>query len=356
MQGFSLKHNMEFVKKSLPIPYGFLRSGIKKVSFVNEALEVTLTEKIHNGTCDGFIIPGSIVRKKILPVIGLTGLLLKDYMNDNLGTFSEAIQGVVIDSILFNVNHFIFYIPFESVEVVDVLPMFDKDLMPLGEDYTDLETNYAQYSPLPYITGLFAPDDNEDALKFVPKDVNVTYFECSDDKFEMDYSVDDPDSDDDWARCFTLKMPVSSVVPQSLTGYLCRPSFPFAMTFTSNFAKGKYENVTHNERFEVLAKYRKPLDPLEKTDWCAAFQSMLDWDKCSGKPYEFLEYVQSQMIAEYSEVKQWPFDTLCKDIKAAWSEWKQSDSMLKNVGKCLGYMVSWFRFGCRTCEHLPKDI
>lgn len=355
MQGFSLKSNMEFVKKSLPIPFGFLRSGIKKISFINEALEVTLVEKIHGGTCDGFIIPGSIVRKKILPVIGLTGLLLKDYLNDNIGTYSDAIQSVVIESIMFNINHFIFYIPSNSVEAVDVLPMFNRDLSPMGEDFTDLQSNYEQYTPLPYITGLFAPKDDENALKFVPSDVNVTYYNCSDDKFEMDFSVDDPDNDDNWARCFTLKMPVSSSVPQSLTGYLCRPSFPFAITFTSNFVKGKYECVTHNERFDVLTNYRNQLSPDSEANWFDALNSTLDWDKCSGKVFEFLQCVQQYMVTR-CEGRQCTFEELSTELKASWSECKTSDSLMKNVGKCLGYMVSWFRFGCRTCEHLPKDI
>ena len=37
MKGFSLKDNMSFVRKLLPIPYGFLKSDVKKVSFVDDA-------------------------------------------------------------------------------------------------------------------------------------------------------------------------------------------------------------------------------------------------------------------------------------------------------------------------------
>ena len=55
-----------------------------------------------------------------------------------------------------NIRHFVFYIPNDSAEVVDVLPMFDKDLKPLAEDHTDLQLNYDTLTPLPYLKGLLA--------------------------------------------------------------------------------------------------------------------------------------------------------------------------------------------------------
>lgn len=351
MKGFSLKDNMSFIRKLLPIPYGFLKSDVKKVSFVDDALEITLNKKIHNDTCDGFVIPGSLVKKKILPIIGITGLLLKDYMNDNLGSYTDAMQSLVTESIMRNVCYFIFYIPMDSSEVVDILPMFDKDLMPLDDDFTDIESNYMLYSPLPCVSSLIALTEESESL--APKDVTVTSVDATDDKFEMDFTVDDTDSTEIWARNFTLKMPVSSSTPQSLNAYLSCMSFPFAFVLTANFAKGKYENLTVLERFERLGKYRDVLANND-ADWHDAYTGMMDWDKVKGKPAEFLSNVNGNLVELFPQ--KWSFKDVCNQLKMEWSQWKSSASLCRNISKCLGYMLSWQMFGCRSCEHLPKDV
>jgi hypothetical protein len=179
----------------------------------------------------------------------------------------------------------------------------------------------------------------------------------------MDFTVDDPDSTEIWARNFTLKMPVSSPNPQSLSAYLSCMSFPFDFVLTANFAKGKYENLSVLERFERLGKYR---DVLKNTDadWRDAYTGMMDWDKVKGKPAEFLGNVNGNLIASFPDKKvkdhyehqKWMFKDVCNQLKMEWSQWKSSASLLKNISKCLGYMLSWQMFGCRSCEHLPKDV
>lgn len=357
--GFSLRKNFEFVKKLLPVPYGFLETDIKTIRFLGEGeLEVELSHSMELG--DGFIVPQKLVQKKIFPIIGISGLLMKDYLNDSLGSFGPAIEDLVQESIMRNIRHFVFYIPKDSAEVVDVLPMFDKDLKPLAEDHTDLQLNYDTLTPLPYLKGLLAEcSENGETSSCTNKfdDVFVLDISCNDDKFEMifspDLSEDNGGLESDLYCELQLKMSVSSMSPAQIIGNIPAKCIGCSFTLPQNFAKGKYSDKSAREVYDYVCKFMIMLRE-EGKNWYSAYKSMLDWDKCSGKVWEFLSGTLGLLLHGDGGEIVWTIQDIYRSLNEMFSEAsKVSSSFKKNIGKCLGYMLVWQAFGCRTCEHLP---
>ena len=357
--GFSLRKNFDFVQKLLPVPDGVLESDIKTIRFLGEGeLEVELSRSMELG--EGFIVPQKLVQKKIFPIIGISGLLMQDYLNDSLGSFGPAIEDLVQESIMRNIRHFVFYIPKDSAEVVDVLPMFNKDLKPLAEDHTDLQLNYDTLTPLPYLKGLLADcsehgDIDSCADKF--DDVFVFDISCDDDKFEMSFSPDivegDGGMEPDLYCELQLKMPVSSMSPSQMLGNIPAKCIGCSFTLPQNFAKGKYSDKSAREVYDYVCKFMAMLRE-EGKNWHSAYQSMLDWDKCTGKVWEFLSGALALLLNEESGENLWTIQDIYRILNEMFSEAsKVSASFKKNIGKCLGYMLVWQAFGCRTCEHLP---
>ena len=92
----------------------------------------------------------------------------------------------------------------------------------------------------------------------------------------------------------------------------------------------------------------------EGKNWHSAYKSMLDWDKCTGKVWEFLSGALALLLNEESGENLWTIQDIYRILNEMFSEAsKVSASFKKNIGKCLGYMLVWQAFGCRTCEHLP---
>ena len=357
--GFSLRKNFDFVQKLLPVPYGFLESDIKTIRFLGEGeLEVELSRSMELG--EGFIVPQKLVQKKIFPVIGISGLLMQDYLNDSLGSFGPAIEDLVQESIMRNIRHFVFYIPKDSAEVVDVLPMFNKDLKPLAEDHTDLQLNYDTLTPLPYLKGLLAAcSENGEIDSCADKfdDVFVFDISCDDDKFEMSFSPDlvegDGGMEPDLYCELQLKMPVSSMSPSQMLGNIPAKCIGCSFTLPQNFAKGKYSDKSAREVYDYVCKFMAMLRE-EGKNWHSAYKSMLDWDKCTGKVWEFLSGALALRLNEESGGNLWTIQDIYRILNEMFSEAsKVSASFKKNIGKCLGYMLVWQAFGCRTCEHLP---
>ena len=358
--GFSLRKNFDFVQKLLPVPYGFLESDIKTIRFLGEGeLEVELSRSMELG--EGFIVPQKLVQKKIFPIIGISGLLMQDYLNDSLGSFGPAIEDLVQESIMRNIRHFVFYIPKDSAEVVDVLPMFNKDLKPLAEDHTDLQLNYDTLTPLPYLKGLLAEcSENGDIDSCADKfdDVFVFDISCDDDKFEMSFSPDivegDGGMEPDLYCELQLKMPVSSMSPSQMLGNIPAKCIGCSFTLPQNFAKGKYSDKSAREVYDYVCKFMAMLRE-EGKNWHSAYKSMLDWDKCTGKVWEFLSGALTLRLNEESGENLWTIQDIYRILNEMFSEAsKVSASFKKNIGKCLGYMLVWQAFGCRTCEHLPE--
>ena len=357
--GFSLRKNFDFVQKLLPVPYGFLESDIKTIRFLGEGeLEVELSRSMELG--EGFIVPQKLVQKKIFPIIGISGLLMQDYLNDSLGSFGPAIEDLVQESIMRNIRHFVFYIPKDSAEVVDVLPMFNKDLKPLAEDHTDLQLNYDTLTPLPYLKGLLAEcSENGDIDSCADKfdDVFVFDISCDDDKFEMSFSPDivegDGGMEPDLYCELQLKMPVSSMSPSQMLGNIPAKCIGCSFTLPQNFAKGKYSDKSAREVYDYVCKFMAMLRE-EGKNWHSAYKSMLDWDKCTGKVWEFLSGALALLLNEESGENLWTIQDIYRILNEMFSEAsKVSASFKKNIGKYLGYMLVWQAFGCRTCEHLP---
>ena len=357
--GFSLRKNFDFVQKLLPVPYGFLESDIKTIRFLGEGeLEVELSRSMELG--EGFIVPQKLVQKKIFPIIGISGLLMQDYLNDSLGSFGPAIEDLVQESIMRNIRHFVFYIPKDSAEVVDVLSMFNKDLKPLAEDHTDLQLNYDTLTPLPYLKGLLAEcSENGDIDSCADKfdDVFVFDISCDDDKFEMSFSPDivegDGGMEPDLYCELQLKMPVSSMSPSQMLGNIPAKCIGCSFTLPQNFAKGKYSDKSAREVYDYVCKFMAMLRE-EGKNWHSAYKSMLDWDKCTGKVWEFLSGALALRLNEESGENLWTIQDIYRILNEMFSEAsKVSASFKKNIGKCLGYMLVWQAFGCRTCEHLP---
>lgn len=357
--GFSLRKNFDFVQKLLPVPYGFLESDIKTIRFLGDGeLEVELSRSMELG--EGFIVPQKLVQKKIFPIIGISGLLMQDYLNDSLGSFGPAIEDLVQESIMRNIRHFVFYIPKDSAEVVDVLPMFNKDLKPLAEDHTDLQLNYDTLTPLPYLKGLLAEcSENGDIDSCADKfdDVFVFDISCDDDKFEMSFSPDivegDGGMEPDLYCELQLKMPVSSMSPSQMLGNIPAKCIGCSFTLPQNFAKGKYSDKSAREVYDYVCKFMAMLRE-EGKNWYGAYKSMLDWDKCTGKVWEFLSGALALLLNEESGENLWTIQDIYRILNEMFSEAsKVSASFKKNIGKCLGYMLVWQAFGCRTCEHLP---
>ena len=357
--GFSLRKNFDFVQKLLPVPYGFLESDIKTIRFLGEGeLEVELSRSMELG--EGFIVRQKLVQKKIFPIIGISGLLMQDYLNDSLGSFGPAIEDLVQESIMRNIRHFVFYIPKDSAEVVDVLPMFNKDLKPLAEDHTDLQLNYDTLTPLPYLKGLLAEcSENGDIDSCADKfdDVFVFDISCDDDKFEMSFSPDivegDGGMEPDLYCELQLKMPVSSMSPSQMLGNIPVKCIGCSFTLPQNLAKGKYSDKSAREVYDYVCKFMAMLRE-EGKNWHSAYKSMLDWDKCTGKVWEFLSGALALLLNEESGENLWTIQDIYRILNEMFSESsKVSASFKKNIGKCLGYMLVWQAFGCRTCEHLP---
>ena len=256
--GFSLRKNFEFVQKLIPVPYGFLETDISTIRFLGEGeLEVELSHAMELG--NGFIVPKKLVQKKIFPIIGISGLLMQDYLNDSLGSFGPSIEALVQESIMRNIRHFVFYIPSDSVEVVDVLPMFDKDLKPLAEDHTDLQLNYDTLTPLPYLKGLLAEcSENGEIESCSDKfdDVFVSDISCDGDKFEMSFSPDIAENnggvEPDLYCELQLKMPVSSMSPSQIIGNIPAKCIGCSFTLPQNFAKGKYSDKSAREVYDYV--------------------------------------------------------------------------------------------------------
>lgn len=357
--GFSLRKNFEFVKKLLPVPYGFLETDIKTIRFLGEGeLEVELSHSMELG--DGFIVPQKLVQKKIFPIIGISGLLMQDYLNDSLGSFGPAIEDLVQESIMRNIRHFVFYIPKDSAEVVDVLPMFDKDLKPLAEDHTDLQLNYDTLTPLPYLKGLLAEcSENDETSSCTDKfdDVFVLDISCNDDKFEMIFSPDISEENGgleaDLYCELQLKMSVSSMSPAQIIGNIPAKCIGCSFTLPQNFAKGKYSDKSAREVYDYVCKFMAMLREEDK-NWYNAYKSMLDWDKCSGKVWEFLSGTLGLLLHDVVGEIVWTIQDIYRSLNELFGEAsKVSASFKRNIGKCLGYMLVWQAFGCRTCEHLP---
>ena len=357
--GFSLRKNFEFVKKLLPVPYGFLETDIKTLRFLGEGeLEVELSHSMELG--DGFIVPQKLVQKKIFPIIGISGLLMQDYLNDSLGSFGPAIEDLVQESIMRNIRHFVFYIPKDSAEVVDVLPMFDKDLKPLAEDHTDLQLNYDTLTPLPYLKGLLAEcSENNETSSCTDKfdDVFVLDISCNDDKFEMIFSPDISEENGgleaDLYCELQLKMSVSSMSPSQIIGNIPAKCIGCSFTLPQNFAKGKYSDKSAREVYDYVCKFMAMLREEDK-NWYNAYKSMLDWDKCSGKVWEFLSGTLGLLLHDTVGEIVWTIQDIYRSLNEMFNEAsKLPVSFKKNIGKCLGYMLVWQAFGCRTCEHLP---
>lgn len=357
--GFSLRKNFDFVQKLLPVPYGFLESDIKTIRFLGEGeLEVELSRSMELG--EGFIVPNKLVQKKIFPIIGISGLLMQDYLNDSLGSFGPAIEDLVQESIMRNIRHFVFYIPKDSAEVVDVLPMFNKDLKPLAEDHTDLQLNYDTLTPLPYLKGLLAEcSENGEIASCADKfdDVFVFDISCDDDKFEMSFSpdiVEDNGGIEPDLYCeLQLKMSVSSMSPAQILGNIPAKCIGCSFTLPQNFAKGKYSDKPAREVYDYVFKFMAMLRE-EGKNWHSAYKSMLDWDKCNGKVWEFLSGALALLLNEESGENLWTLQDIYRSLNEMFNEAsKVSASFKKNIGKCLGYMLVWQAFGCRTCEHLP---
>lgn len=357
--GFSLRKNFEFVQKLIPVPYGFLETDISTIRFLGEGeLEVELSHAMELG--DGFIVPKKLVQKKIFPIIGISGLLMQDYLNDSLGSFGPSIEALVQESIMRNIRHFVFYIPSDSAEVVDVLPMFDKDLKPLAEDHTDLQLNYDTLTPLPYLKGLLAEcSENGEIESCSDKfdDVFVSDISCDGDKFEMSFSPDIAENnggvEPDLYCELQLKMPVSSMSPSQIIGNIPVKCIGCSFTLPQNFAKGKYSDKSAREVYDYVCKFMTMLREEEK-DWSSAYKSMLDWDKCTGKVWEFLSGTLGLLFASDGGENRCTIQDIYRSLHEMFNEAsKLSVSFKKNIGKCLGYMLVWQAFGCRTCEHLP---
>lgn len=356
-QEFSLRSNFDFVRNILPKAYGFTEEDVKTVQFQTDGeLEVDFVSENEIG--DGFVVPANIVRKRIFPVIGIAGLLLKDYTNDTFGVsqFSPMIESLIQESMKRNIRHFLFYIPENSIEAVDVLPMFDRDLVPLAEDHKDVQQNMETASPLPYIRRLLNPekeDGNTDEIHEGFDNVTVTSVESSEDKFELAYTVDhEPNKSSELVYVdMRMKFGVSSVTPSQISGVLCMSKENLELVLPMNFAKGKYADKTFHDIYSFVTKFRAGIFDRDK-EWNEAFQSMLDWDKCSGKTFDLLSQVLNYFDASGEA---WTFSNVIRAVVATMNEIpKIPKSLRSGVGKCLGYMLAWQAFGCRTCEHLPE--
>lgn len=362
-----LSERIGFVHDMIPAPYGFVSSDIKRVEFGEGGrLDVTFVSLIP-GIGEGFVVPAEIVRKKILPVIGITGLLLKDYLAMTLGSYEAIMEELVQESLKRNLQYFIFYIPKSSIECVDVLAMFDKDFNVSGEVYTDTEANYMLYSPYGHIAAMCAANDDEKLYK--PSDIALVDIAQHKDKFGMTFALEltEEDITDKFSILYELKSPVSSPMPNSLSAAVTVPDFRFGFMLPQNFLKGKYENRSLLEVHETLCKYRDLVGSAE-TDWRVPFQSLLDWDKCTGKIAAFMSDVYMAMECAFPEPGEdatddekrnarWTTDRLVKGIGSGLANVKkQSASLIDSINKCLGYMLVWSVYGCRTCEKLPKDV
>lgn len=318
---FKLRENLDFIKNSVAEPTVFEPEEI-----INIDLEDDLGLSISTSRMELYISP-AVFKSSMLSVIGITGLI-QNKMSACASDYEE-LYAIIKNTVKENIRNFVFYVDHLALpmEAVMVKPTFDKDFEP-----------------------------NPVAKEVLPELVCTAHLpiESDEDFYVSNFDHDMKD------KVFTLSLskiedftkPMSSVVHNTAKiawmsnteKWEQRASIydrerDMLYTLPRNYGKKEYKQTS-----TILAHVDTLIEKLDmNADYSKEFNEMLI-AKLPPKAQTFL----MELVLEDHKLK-----TILDTIYNIRENIKPS--MMKNLYKCLGYMIAQKIHCCTECRHLDEE-